>query len=76
VIVAKSVLHLVRGARLPPELSAAGPGDTIVFLAAVPPAPLPPSRLLVLGPDSDPAEGIGHEDLLELIFRCDSVVTW
>ena len=73
---AKSVLHLVREAALPPELCTAGPGDTIVFLGAVPPAPLPPCRLLVLGPDSDPAEGIGHEGLLELIFCCDSVVTW
>ncbi len=72
----KSVLHLVRGAAIPPELHGAGPGDTIVFLGAVPPAPLPPSRLLVLGPGSGPAESIGHEDLLELIFRCDSVVTW
>ena len=73
---ARSVLHLVREAALPAELRAAGPSDTIIFLGAMPPGPLPPCRLLVLGPDSDPAGGIGPGDLLELIFCCDSVVTW
>ncbi len=73
---ARSVLHLVRGAALPPELRTAGPGDTIVFLGAMPPGPLPPCRLLVLDPDSDPVGVIGPDDLLELIFCCGSVVTW
>ena len=72
----RAVLHLVRGEGLPRDLMDSGPADTIVFLESVPPGPLPPARLLVLGSGSDAAPGIGPEDLLELILESDSVVTW
>ena len=72
----RAVLHLVRERTLPRDLRDSGPADTIVFLEAVPPGPLPPARLLVLGSGSETAPGIGPEDLLELILESDSVVTW
>ena len=72
----RAVLHLVRGGTLPRDLRESGPGDTIVFLGSLPPDPLPPARLLVLGSGSDATPGIGPGALLELIFESDSVVTW
>ena len=73
---AGTVLHLVRGEELPAELHAAAAGDTVVFFGPLLREPWPRCRLLTLGPGSDLVGGIRHEDLLDLIFECDSVVTW
>lgn len=73
---AESVLHLVPGRTLPPELHAAAPGDTVVFLHGKPSGPLPNCPLLVLEPKAEEEEGLPYEGLLDLIFACDSVVTW
>ena len=72
----RSVLHLVRGDDLPEELRDAPGGDTVVFLGGLPAAPFPRCRLVILGPGAGPATGIGHDELLDLIFECDSAVTW
>jgi len=73
---AKAVLHLVLGSALPPELHAASSGETVVFLKGTPTGRLPGCRLFVLEPDAEEGDGLRYEGLLDLIFECDSVVTW
>ncbi len=73
---AKSMLHLVRGSTLPQELRAAGSGETVVFLSGTPSVGQVDCRIFVLEPGEREGDGLCHEELLDLIFACDMVVTW
>jgi hypothetical protein len=72
----RSILHLVRGKALPRELRDVALQDRVVFIEAAATGDPSGCRLTVCRPDMRERNGIGYEDLLDLIFDSDSVVTW